>query len=223
MNEKNKKTEMQFDSNYGECTYKLVVEQYKLYMEMLDRSTRRRMDTNTLFISINALMVTITSLFNKGNTLAMCLVCLTGYLFSCIWYVLLCNYNIVNRAKWDVINELEHHLPCNPFETEYPIMKAQNPLPTVPEKKGKISELIRELPKLLFCFFRDEKEYRAISKIERYLPGVFACIYLIIFVVTLVNASSGSANLTTAVAEVNEAVAGVNAALAGIANAGIGG
>lgn len=133
---------MKFIGSYNYDEKQCLIEQYKVYLQMLEGSNKRRMDTNTFFISINGLMVTLTTLFNKGNTLALCLVCVTGLLFSWIWYVLLRNYNVVNKAKWDVVNEMEAHLQCNPFESEWP--KMQN------EKYASISVLERRLP-ILFA------------------------------------------------------------------------
>ena len=129
---------MNFHAEYDFDKNRCLIEQYKIYLQMLEGSTRRRMDTNAFFIAINALMATLTFLFNKGNLLATALVCVTGLLFSWIWYVLLRNYNVVNRAKWDVVNEMEAHLQCDPFNSEYPKM--------INEKYHSISVLERRLP-----------------------------------------------------------------------------
>ena len=37
----------------------LLLEQYKLYVEMTDRISQRRMNANTFFISVNTLLLTI--------------------------------------------------------------------------------------------------------------------------------------------------------------------
>ena len=210
---------MKFDENYEPDKNRLFLEQYKLYMEMLDRSTKRRMETNTLFISINALIITITSLFNKGDVWVWFLVCLTGYLFSCVWYILLCNYKIVNNVKWDVLYEMEKHLPSNPFETEWNKMKPDN----WQEKSNPgFIERISKIGELLTAFFHDDQEYKFISILERHLPVVFALIYIALFIVKCINGNSIPSDLTAAVAEVNDAIAKVNDTLAKVGVSGIG-
>ena len=180
---------MNFHADYDFDKNRCLIEQYKIYLEMLEGSTKRRMDTNTFFITINALMATLTSLFNKGNILAIALVCVTGGLFSWIWYVLLRNYNVVNRAKWDVVNEMEAHLQCDPFNSEY--------------------------PKML------NDKYRSISVKERWLPILFAVVYVAIFVIAIVM-NRTHADLATTVAELQESVSELTADLARIALKGIG-
>ena len=175
---------MSFHDRYDFNDNRCLIEQYKIYLEMLEGSTRRRMDTNTFFITTNALIVTLTSLFNKGNALALCLICATGIAFSWIWCVLLRNYNVVNQAKWDVVNEMEEHLQCNPFQSEYPKM--------INEKYHSISVLERRLP-IVFALV-----YVAIGLYGAYL-----------FIKGGPNLS-----VTAAIAEVNQALSELNAALA---------
>ncbi len=185
---------MNFNNNYDFNANQCIIEQYKIYLEMLEGSTKRRMDTNSFFISVNALMVTITSFFNQGNIPALVLVCVTGLLFSWIWHVLLCNYNVVNKAKWDVVNEMEAHLQCNPFESEWP--KMQN------KKYASISVLERRLP-IVFGVV-----YAAI--------GLYGAWFFF-------NGAANPVDLTAAIAEVNDSLGRVSFALAEIARTSMGG
>ena len=180
-----------------------VLEQYKLYVEMLDCSTKRRMDTNTFFISINAVMVTFSSFFNKGNTQAPILLAISGILFSLAWVLLLAQYNKVNKAKWDVVYEMEKHLPCNPFEAEW----------KDPKKLGQADGGQQEQGKKKFYF--------PISLTEALLPVCFCLIYA--YIIKTGGFASGVANLTDAVAELQDSVSELTAALAEITRAGIGG
>ena len=186
---------------YGEAHYQEhLIEQYKLYVEMLEGSNKRRMDTNTLFISINTIMVTFSALFNEGKvlTLGLKLVCGTGLLFSFVWYLLLVNYNAINTVKWAVVYEMESHLPCNPFEAEW----------KDPDKVGEQHGKTR---------------YWSISKLEKLLPIVFAALYLVIGYHAWKNGVSANAtDLSETVTALQDAVSDLTAALAEIARAGLG-
>ena len=184
---------MKFEKNYDFNKNQCLVEQYKLYVEMLEGSNKRRMDTNTFFITITALMVTVASLFSKGDmpAPALALVCGTGFFFSVIWYVLLRNYNVVNKAKWNVLNEMEAHLQCNPFESEWPKMQ--------------------------------HEKYSSISVLERSLPIVFALVYVAIGLYGAFKGKGNPSDLTATVTALQDAVSDLTAAIAEIARAGIGG
>ena len=209
-------------------TTDILLEQYKLYMEMLDRNTKRRMDTNTLFISINVFTVTITSFFHKGNLKAVGLICLAGILFSVVWYYLLVNYNLINKAKWDMLYDLEKRLPAQPFAGEWEGPKAVKH-PGKPKKKNCLCKFVIFLVDTirgLFFFIMDsgkeEQIYRSISDLERNLPRVFALLYAILFCVRLFSGDAYTTDLAFAVSEVNTCLSNVNKTLAAIAGMSIG-
>ena len=181
----------------------IFLEQYKLYVKMLESSNKHRMDTNTLFISINAVMVTFSSFFNKGNPQAPILVAVSGILFSIAWIILLVRHNKVNQARWNVIYEMEHHLPFNPFEREW----------KDPDKLGQEENSQSGKGKKKFYF--------PISLTEAWLPVGFMVIY--VYIIQTGGFTSGVANLSDVVAELQDAVSKLTAALAEITRAGIGG
>ena len=182
---------------YGDNHYQEhYLEQYKIYLEMLERSTQRRIDTNTLFISINTAMITLYSLFNKGNAQAVPVVALTGILFSLVWFSLLWAYNTVNKAKWRVVEKMEENLPCNPFHAEW------NDSDTLGQG------------------MKDKKIYFPISWLERFLPVIFLIVYVVLW---LNQDAENPANLANLVAALEDAVSDLTAALAEITRSGIGG
>lgn len=201
----------------------IILEQYKLYMEMLDRNTKRRLETNTLFISINVFIVTITSLFNKGNPLVLGLVCFAGILFSLVWYFLLVNYNVINAAKWDVLYNMEKLLPYDPFHKEWDspdgvTYKPQNPESLLSFCKGFFNDLVS-----LCCDKgKNAKNYHSISELERNLPRIFTALYVVLFIIKAFSGDANSADLNESVAKVHEAVSALSATLAEIARAGLG-
>lgn len=202
---------MEFTENHDADKTQIILEQYKLYMEMLDRSTKRRMDTNALFISIHTVMVTIVSLFNRGNPWALLAVAAAGIAFSILWRALLIHYNTINRVKWDVLYDMEQFLPYKPFYAEY-----YEKLKRIDKKTWRSGNNIppEENP----------QAYYAISRQEKALPWFFGFLYAIIGIVALYMIAKGgaNANLAAAIAEVNEAIAKVNDTLAKVGASAIG-
>ena len=127
-----------------------LMEQYKLYVEMADRISQRRMTTNTFFMSVNAFLVTLVTLFSDGNLLALIAVSLTGVIFSFAWYFLLENYKKLNSGKFKVVHDMEALLPYAPYDVEW-------------DKLGR---------------GKDKNLYWPLSHLERALPAVFGVLYV---------------------------------------------
>ena len=186
---------------------KTFLEQYKLYVEMLEHSTQRRMDTNTLFISIHTAMVTTVSLFNKGNGLALLAVGTVGIAFSLLWRALLINYNNINALKWGVVYDMEQFLPYKPFYGEYYDKLGNHDKEVWREGNYRSSE---------------KRQYKAISRLEKALPWVFLVIYIVIAayggccVYRTIKGNVNTTDLAEAVANLQEAVSSLEAALAEI-------
>lgn len=96
-----------------------LLEQYKLYVEMADRVSQRRMDTNKFFISVHTFMVTVVSLFSKGNHAVLILIALLGIVFSSAWYIMLKSYRQLNSGKFKVVHEMEAQLPFATYDMEW--------------------------------------------------------------------------------------------------------
>ena len=127
-----------------------LLEQYKLYVEMADRVSQRRMDTNKFFISIHTFMITLMSLFSKGNTAVLMLAAVMGMLFSGAWFFLLRNYRQLNSGKFRVVQEMEAELPYYPYGAEWDKLE-----------RGK-----------------NRKLYWPLSHLEVVLPVIFGLLYL---------------------------------------------
>jgi hypothetical protein len=60
-------------SNYegaGEKYQAAVLEQYKIYVEIFDRVSARRLATNTFFLTLNSAVITVIGIFWKGGSVA---------------------------------------------------------------------------------------------------------------------------------------------------------
>lgn len=146
------------DTRYGGDTtvvQAVILDQYKLYVEMADRVSQRRGLTNTFFLTINTAVFTLIGVFlNNKSTgqpwwLLIPLIALLGQCFA--WYYIVRSYRQLNTAKYQVIGALEERLPASPcWGAEWEALG-----------KGK-----------------DPKKYWPLSHIEQWIPILFAAVYL---------------------------------------------
>lgn len=101
----------------------VVLDQYKLYVEMVDRISQRRGLTNTFFLTINTAVFTLIGIFLNRKPasqpwwLLVPLIPLLGQCFA--WYCIVRYYRNINRAKFQVIYALEERLPASPWNAEW--------------------------------------------------------------------------------------------------------
>ncbi len=146
------------EDDYGPNYKNHILEQYKLYVEMADRISQRRVTTNTFFISINTFLITITTFFRDNSYLILCLVSLIGFILALVWYDLVNSYKRLNTGKYRVIHELEELLPVAPYKEEW-------------NKLG--------------CG-KNKKLYYPVSYLEATLPAMVSILYVILLIYAMV-------------------------------------
>ena len=136
-----------------------VLEQYKLYVEMADRISQRRGLTNTFFLTLNTAIFTVVGVFWKDRPsadvwwLVFPLLVVLGECFA--WFYLVRSYDLLNSAKYKVVGELEERLPASPYwRAEWWALG-----------EGK-----------------DWTKYWPLTHIERWIPILFASLYVAGFV-----------------------------------------
>ncbi|MCZ0931711.1 MAG: hypothetical protein OXJ52_00945 [Oligoflexia bacterium] len=137
---------------------KILLEQYKLYVEMADRISQRRQSANNYFISVNIFLFSFFSYlqyikFNIGAFIIFS----AGIIVCFVWYRLIKSYKGINSGKFKVIHEMEKNLSYQPYKIEW-------------EKIGKGN---------------DKKLYQPFTKIELYVPWVFSILYAIFILIIL--------------------------------------
>lgn len=118
-------------NNYGDKLQEHLLEQYKIYIEMADRVSSRRLQTNGFFITIfSGLFAIVAFLFNKDTQLSVNLqngllwgIGLSGILLSILWRQSIDSSKILNSGKFKVINAIENKLPCPGYYEEWDIVK----------------------------------------------------------------------------------------------------
>lgn len=137
---------------------KYYFEQYKIYLNWMEKISDKRENANRYFITLNSgifvIIWFIIENISKEKYLFIALVwtCIFGLIISIIFYFLINSYKQLNTAKFKIIHEIENDLPIKLFSREWDIL-------------GK---------------WKDYKKYYPFSHIEKLIPFVFWVIYLLI-------------------------------------------
>lgn len=138
---------------YGADYQRHLLEQYKLYVEMADRISSRRGTANNFLLSVNALLLSgfgiLASTTDAGSQAWSYALPLAGFVVCGVWYVLIRSYRQLNSGKFKVLHELEKRLPAALYDAEWKALD---------EGRG--------------------KDYLALTRVEPYIPAVFAVLYL---------------------------------------------
>jgi hypothetical protein len=165
----NKISQQTNKSNFGEITKDTygdnfqahLLEQYKLYVQMMDKVTERRGKTNTFYISLlSSLLALLSLLVNKNNALfsepkdiMLLVLAILGIALCYSWHISINSYKQLNSLKFKVINEIESHLPFPCYYREW--------------------EILNEYKK---------NQYRRLSKVEKFVPLILAIPYFCLFI-----------------------------------------
>jgi hypothetical protein len=142
----------------------LLLEQYKLYVEMTDNASARRTQTNTFYITALAGLLAVLSLaMEKIPTdeqyVVLFAAALLGIILCYIWFVNIRSYRQLNFGKFSVIHEMEQQLPYPCYAREWEILG-----------KGE-----------------QTKKYVEQTRIERYVPVLLATPYILLLTYSLNN------------------------------------
>jgi hypothetical protein len=137
-----------------------LIEQYKMYVEMADRVSARRADTNKFYISLLTallailLLVVEKNIFSSLQSLVFLAIALLGIALCFVWVINIRSYSQLNTGKFAVIQEMEKQLPYACYDREWDILG-----------RG-----------------ADRKKYFQLTRIEQYVPFLIAIPYLILLI-----------------------------------------
>jgi hypothetical protein len=148
-------------------TQKLILEQYKLYVETMEKLVARRQTLHSIMLTGNAFLMSVAGFFvtkvevplSFPSGVGVITVAFAGILLSLTWQKLSKNYGLLNRGKFEVIHTLETHLPASLFWAEWVALGKE-------KKKG---------------------NYQSMAEIEAMIPTVFILCYaaLVLFALFL--------------------------------------
>lgn len=152
------------DFGGDEAAYRsAILSQYELYVEMADRVSQRRGTANTFFITLNTgVFALIAGVFEgrvdaPGAILAVVTLVLVAQCL--VWFWILRSYRQLNSAKWKIVGEMEKCLPAKPWSDAEWVSMGSGKEPAV---------------------------YWPLSKVEAFVPALFAAAYVATLVILLV-------------------------------------
>jgi len=141
-------------------TIEVLMEQWKLFVEMTDRVSSRRVNAGKLYVSLlTGLLAVVSLVLQRGTPLvvqktAFIAIGFMGLALCGIWVVNIRSYKQLNSLKFQVIQEMETSLPFPCYTREWQILK-----------DGK-----------------SKKGYLRLSRIEQYIPIFLMVPYVILII-----------------------------------------
>src|SRR2546426_6041883 len=151
------------EKTYGASFKADLFAQYTHYVESAEKISERRVSANNYLLTVNAFLVTLYGLVvaNRQATYWTILVPIAGVLVSLTWLRIITSYRDLNTVKFEVIHQLEQHMPAALYDYEW--KKAE-------EGRG--------------------KAYHPLSHLERWVPIIFVALYVALGVLGVVKASA---------------------------------
>jgi hypothetical protein len=102
----------------------VLVDQYKLYVEMADRISARRQNANTFALSVNTALIALVGYVQTQDSTVLkegffWSVAVAGLILNFVWYRMVRSYRDLNTAKFLVIHEIETRLVISPYDAEW--------------------------------------------------------------------------------------------------------
>lgn len=113
---------------------RLLLEQYKAYLEDLQQIGRRLETSRSFMLSILTLLFVFLSLAGKDGTFLKIAPQLTWITLSiavviCFaWFLRIRTYNAIIKSKFAVLHEMESELPFKCFKREWELFSKQKPI-----------------------------------------------------------------------------------------------
>lgn len=136
----------------------VYIEQYKLYVEITDKTSDRRAEANKFYTSILTGLLAVISIVIEKNiattvqSIILLAISLLGIILCIVWAINIRSYKQLNSLRFDVIQEMEKRLPFPSYTREWEILK--NP--------------------------KNRKGYLRLTQIEQFVPLLISIPYLIL-------------------------------------------
>ena len=155
--------------SYGTSFDAHLIEQYKLYVQSAENVSARRVASSRYLLTLSAALVALYGLqaAGFGQGWLTLLIPAVGVPVSLLWWQIIKSHADLNTVKFKVVHEFEQRLPAAMYEYEWSLAE---------EGQG--------------------KAYRAVTKIEQWIPVMFAVLH-VIFAVVIVLTNIGLLDWTT--------------------------
>jgi len=156
-----RKTEEEYGDNY----HAHYLDIYKLYVEMADRISSRRAQTNRFYISLLSALLALLSIivgigaFSGILKTILLVTAILGIVLCALWWINILSYRQLNSGKFKVVHEMEKHLPIAAYDREWEIL-------------GRGKEI---------------GKYLQLTRVEQWVPLTLAIPYVLLLVYSLIN------------------------------------
>jgi len=152
------------EKEYGDDYKSHFLEQYKIYLESIEKTSDRRQSANNYFLTANTVLVSILALsfqtdFLKNIFWFKLFVAIIGILFCIIFWFLIRAYKQLNTGKFNVLHKIESKLPLSLYDYEWEVLG-----------EGK-----------------DKNKYYPFSHIELLIPWIFGIVYFVLVLIFICN------------------------------------
>lgn len=152
------------EKEYGSDYKNHFLEQYKMYLESIEKTSDRRQSANNYFLTANTVLVSILALsfqtdFLKNIFWFKLFVAIIGILFCIVFWFLIRAYKQLNTGKFTVLHKIESKLPLSLYEYEWEVLG-----------KGK-----------------DKNKYYPFSHVELLIPWIFGIMYIVLSLIFIFN------------------------------------
>lgn len=132
---------------------------YVAYVRFADAVADRRQRANGFGFTVNSGLVGLSAYLEHLGVALTPVVALAGMVLTLAWHRQIGGYRLVSRAKFEVIEAMEKHLPLRPYAMEWQRMSAG----------------------------ADPRRYRSLSRIEESVPLVFFALHLVALVASVLH------------------------------------
>jgi hypothetical protein len=156
--------ELPTQQSYGNEFNAHFLEQYKLYIEMADRVSSRRVQIASLYTSILSALLALLSitsnkeLFQGSQNIVVLATSFLGLCLCLAWSVNINSYKQLNKLKFKVIHEMESHLPFPCYRMEWEMLSSDSNI----------------------------QKYFRLTAIEKYIPAIISTPYLCLLSYSLI-------------------------------------
>lgn len=129
-----------------------LLAQYRLYVEMADRVSQRREQTNRFYVTLLSAIVAVfivPTRFGFSAEAWNLIVGILGGSVSLSWIVNILSYRILNSAKFKIIHDIEIQLPHAGFTKEWEILQPKNG----PPRYLQLTKIEQAVPSLCLVLF----------------------------------------------------------------------
>ncbi len=152
-NEKNRRLFNYTKETYDGSFRPDLLEQFNVYVQSAENVSARRVASSRYLLTLNSALVALYGLQSAGSEqrILALLIPVMGMPVSLLWYMIIKSHKDLNRVKFCVIHQFEEHLPAAMYKYEWQLAE---------EGIG--------------------KTYRAVTKIERWIPILFGALHVIL-------------------------------------------